>query len=202
MSLAILAEVLETTEKNVLARAKGLRILPKCGRCHGSGRYSFNGSHSICYGCNGAGQRAPKPAELADIIADAEAAKVDGRFATYMRFLEASRVTKDASAKMMEAWKATGVSALYDWRKATNGTPRADGYVNPNFSQRDSDIADINAKMCAAYERVTNAGHAINVKSETYHADVIAFAELLAAGLAEIEAARVELVAYLETAGA
>jgi hypothetical protein len=31
-----------------------------CGRCAGSGRYSFNGSHSYCYGCGGVGWKHSK----------------------------------------------------------------------------------------------------------------------------------------------
>lgn len=199
MTLAALATILETNEKNVIARAKGMRLLPVCGRCGGTGHYSFNGSHSICYGCNGAGQIAPKEHELPSIIAEAEAAKTDGRFATYMRFLEAQRVTRNASDKVMTVWKATGISNAYNWRKACNGTPREDGYVNPDFCQRDADIAAINAKMAAAYCRVTDAGNYINSKSKTYHADMIAFAELLDTALAEIEAARLEFMAYQES---
>lgn len=65
---AELAAILKTTEKNALTRAAKMKLLPVCGRCGGCGRYSFNGSHSVCYGCNGEGQRAPNASEQADVI--------------------------------------------------------------------------------------------------------------------------------------
>lgn len=189
-TLAQIAIVLETTEKNVLARAKGLKLLPKCGRCLGTGHYSFNGSHSNCYGCNGAGQSVPKSGDFDEILADAEACKTDGRFAAYMLYLEATRATKNAVDQVMKAWTGSGISAAYDWRKAVQSAH------NPSFCQRDRDISDINKKMADAYTTVSKVF--LSSKSPTYQADVIAFAATVKAALETVAAADAEFKAYME----
>lgn len=196
---AEIAKVLETTEKNVLVRAAGLKLLPTCGRCGGSGRYSFNQMDGDrCFGCKGSGQRMPKPAELPAVLAAAESCKADGRFAAYMNYLDCKRITKNATARAMKAWTDTGISAAYNWRHSHGGTPREDGYVNPNFCQRDCDIAAINAKMCKAYERVSEAPFALHPSTEGYHARVVALAGILSQALADIEAANQEFIAYVK----
>lgn len=193
---AELAQILETTEKNVFIRASKLRIMPACGRCLGSGRYSFNLTHGDrCFGCNGSGQRMPNAAEESEVIEAAKATKEDGRFADYMAFIGALSATKNAAQKVMNAWKATGISAQYDWRKSAEykriGTPEF---------KRDNDMSIINKKMSDAYTSVQSVW--LNYKSETYQADVLALAEALKGALATVEAARVELVEYLANEGA
>ncbi len=196
--LQTLAEILQTTEKNALVRAAKLGIGRVCNRCGGTGRYSFNGSHSICYGCNGARFVSPKAADMPRMIEEAEAAVANGKFAIYMRFLEAQKATKGALDRAMEAWTTTQISEAYDWRNASGGTPRAsDGWVNPKFNQRDADISEINRKMFEAYERVQKAGYAINAQSETYHSDMIEYAAILEQALKDIAAADIEFKEYL-----
>lgn len=185
--LADIAAVLETTEANAMNRVYGLRLAPACGRCGGCGQYSFNGSHSRCYGCNGAGQRKPRCEEMASVLVAAEACKSDGRLAAYLTYLDARRVTKRATDKVMAAWKATGIGAAYDWRKAVS--------TSPAFDAEHGRIADINSKMCAAYKTVSEAAYAINSAKPTYQQDVIALAATLAAALIAIEAANQEFIA-------
>lgn len=183
--LSRLATVLNTTEANAMRRAAAMRLLPKCMRCGGCGRHSFNGSHSICYGCGGNGQRTVTERDLVDVVAAAEVAVVNGKLDEYLRFLDASKITKNAADRLMKAWQATGISAAYKWQAAAQGVPH------------DRAVADINAKMHAAYDRVETAGNKISAKSPTYHADVIALAAMTEAGLAEIASAKVELDAFL-----
>lgn len=198
---AQIAAVLNTSEANLNARLIGLHIAPVCNRCGGSGSYSFNQiDGSRCYGCNGKGHVAPKARDMADMLEAAEAAVADGRFAAYMLFLESMKISKNAASKVMAAWEGTGISKAYDWTRCANGTPRAnDGYVNPKFSQRDKDISDINKKMYDAYVAVETAARKINSTSATYHADIIALAELVTASLAAIAAADVEFKEYIVT---
>lgn len=185
-TLAEIATVLETTEKNVLVRAAKLRILPVCGRCIGSGQYSFNGSHSICYGCNGSGARVPKASELPEVLAAAIETKRNGKFAEYMLFLESIRATKNATDQVMAAWKASGISEAYDWRKA----------YGAGMVQRDADISAINKKMAEAFDSVLH--FKLNSKSATYQADMIRFAETLKAALKTVESATQEFKEYLK----
>lgn len=166
-----LAKTLNTTEDRVWVRAAGLRLLPTCGRCGGCGRYSFNGSHSICYGCNGKGQRTPRPDEFPAILADAEACRTDGRFDRYMQFLQASRVIKRATDTVMAAWKTTGISGAYDWRSSFKSSP--------TYNVRDEAMAGVNALMCGAYEVVSKAANALNPSAPTYQDDVIALAAMV-----------------------
>lgn len=187
---AEIAAILKTTEANLAARLVGLKIAPVCGRCGGSGRYSFNQiDGSRCYGCNGKGHVAPHDNDLPAMLEAALKASEDGRLAAYLEFLTARRTTKDATDRVMAAWGATGISATYDWNKS----------YGENANPRDRDIANINAKMAAAYDRVSKAAFALNPKRETYQADVIALATLVGEALDTIAAAKAELDAYLLT---
>jgi hypothetical protein len=178
-NIAQLAKVLETTEDRVWVRAAGLRLLPVCGRCGGCGRHSFNGSHSICYGCGGKGQRAARHDELPAILADAEACRTDGRLERYMQFLQASRVIKRATDTVMAAWKATGISDAYDWRSAFKSSP--------TYNVQDEAMAGVNAGMCGAYEVVSKAANALNPIAPAYQDDVIALAAMVGEALDTIK---------------
>lgn len=198
-----IATVLKTTEANVDARLVGLKIAPVCGRCGGSGRYSFNQiDGDRCYGCNGKGHVKPAERELGDILHAAEDCAKDGRLDAYLAFLEAARVAKNADRKVLDAWQATGISKEYDWTRVTHPPhdPREDGYVNPKFRQRDADIAAINRKMADAHELVNNAAKNLNSRSETYRSEVVALAALVNEALSAIATAKAELDAYLRKA--
>lgn len=186
-TLAEIAVVLETTEKNVIRRLRYMRMLPVCNRCGGSGRYSFNGEHSRCYGCEGSGVRAPKASELDAILIDAKASKSDGRFEDYKRYLAATAIVKNGAASVMNAWRDSGVSKAYDWRSSYS--------TSPTYNPRDGMIAAINEKMHDAYTSVQHPD--FNPASPTYTADVLAYAAKVAAALETIEAARLELVAAI-----
>ena len=180
---AELASILKTTEKNAIVRAAKMRLLPVCGRCGGCGRYSFNGHHSVCYGCNGEGQRAPKAGEHATVIEDAREAVDSGKLDAYLEMLAAARRTKNARDIVLGAWKDTGIEKAYSWFKAVPS--------HPEFNQRDRDIADINARMARAYDAVSEASFAKKV-------DVLALDKLMAEALAEIAAADAEFKAYTD----
>lgn len=178
---AQIATALRTTEGRLYARLVGLKIAPVCGRCGGCGRYSFNGSHSRCYGCNGSGHKAPTARQLPGILAEAEACAADGRLDAYLEFLAANRRIRNAVDKVMAEWKATGISDMYDWREAADG-------VQPHRR-----IADVNAKMAAAYERVMHASFALAPSSPTYQQDVMALDRMTEEALDTIRQAAKEL---------
>lgn len=178
-----LALILKTTPKNAPVRAAAMRLFPPCGRCGGSGRYSFNGSHSICYGCSGNGQRPPgrKSEEHLTLTRALEAVQ-DGTLDLYLRRLQASRDSKNARDKVLTAWKDTGVDKMYRW---------VNGYeTSPTFNQRDFDIAQINKKMCDAYNTVCE----LSFKKDVDPLDLLA---AMNKALADIAAFDLELKEYV-----
>ncbi len=189
--LPALAAALQTTEKNAIARAAGLRILPTCGRCGGGGRYSYNQmSGDTCFGCGGSGQIAPSKAKQAATLAEAQAAATDGRLASYLEYLAARKRTKSAIAAAMQAWTETGVSALYNWRNSYA--------TSPTFNARDMEISGFNGRICAAYKSVEDAAYdrALD-KPDTRQAATLKLDATLSAALATIAAAKADLDAYL-----
>ena len=80
----------------------------------------------------------------------------DGRLAKYLDDIAAMARSKNATDKVMAAWRATGISSAYDWRRAVPSSP--------NATDRDVSIAAINAKMAAAYDMVQTAMGATYVK--------------------------------------
>jgi hypothetical protein len=191
--VAELATILETSEKNALIRASKLHIMPKCDRCAGCGSYSFNQIHGdMCYACNGSGARAVKTAaEELEVLEAAKETKINGKFAEYIVYLDALKLTKNATDQCMKAWKASGVSAEYDWRNSAEFAR-----TGAKEFRRDAEISEINFKMSQAYDAVSKLHP--NPKSPTYQADVIKLAEIMKTSLVTIEAARLELVEYLE----
>lgn len=181
-----LSTILNTTEANAIRRAAGLRILPACGRCGGCGHYSFNQINgTTCFGCNGSGQVAPKANQQAEVLTEARAAVADGRLAAYLEYLAAAKRSKQAGKAVMAAWQATGISAQYDWRKATS-------------AGRDRDISALNKRMCDAYHRVEKAAMAAQfAKRETVAEMTMALDATFAAALVEIAAAEHDLKSYL-----
>lgn len=171
-----LATILKTTEKNVYVRAAAMRLFPFCLRCGGCGRYSFNGQHSVCYGCNGNGQRIPNSnADMQATLDRAREAVADGSLDVYLRRLAAIRNTKSARDKVMAAWRATGISEAYDWRVAAF-----------DKNSHDRKVADINAKMCAAYDTVAELSFKAGV-------DPLDLEAAMNNALAQIEEAHEEL---------
>lgn len=194
INIEMLASALRTIPANAVRRATAMKLFPECDRCRGCGRYSFNGSHSICYGCTGSGQRPPKSErEWMDVIGSACDAAADGRLDQYLAFLAALKITKNATDQMMAAWTGTGISPLYDWRKAAAHVrdPKPE-------TQRDHDLSLINQRMADAYTTVQTAANALDARKPTYQADVLALATLLEQQLAVIADAKADLEKYLE----
>ncbi len=181
-----LSTILNTTEANAIRRAAGLRILPACGRCGGCGHYSYNQINgTTCFGCGGSGQVAPKAGQQADVLTEAKAAVADGRLTVYLEDLAISKRTKNAAKVVMDAWKATGISAQYNWTKAV-------------VAGRDRDISTINKRMCESYNRVEKAAMDVRFAKRETKADLVRTLDMvLAAALTEIAAAQHDLQTYL-----
>lgn len=186
--LAVIAKTLKTTEANVEKRIYAMKLGSKCHRCGGFGHYSFNGSHSICYRCNGKGQEIITSKDHPAILEAAKTAVENGDLDKYLAYRQAYAVSKNAKATVMGAWKKTGISAEYDWTKA------AEFHRNPNDETAyHRMIADINKKMANAYDMVSKASIAINSKKETYQQDIIDLANMVNSAIETIALAKQEL---------
>lgn len=91
-----------------------------CGRCGGSGHYSFNLIHGTkCYGCNGKGFVTQKLTP--DLYSKLEAAVENGALGDYLDKVAEQQKYKNAArlaTKFLDKWTECGVSKEYDWRKA------------------------------------------------------------------------------------
>ena len=147
--LAEIAEVLQTTESNALARMSALEIGPACGRCHGSGHYSRNYyGQTHCYECNGRMVCAPRNApEWAAAMESARAVVASGRLALYLEARAIKATVDNASKRALSAWSASGVSKAYKWH---NSYP-----TSPTYTDRDHHIGTVfNGPMVDAHKRV------------------------------------------------
>ena len=183
--LSEIANVLKTTEKNVYNRIVGMKLAPVCTRCGGSGQYSFNGSHSRCYGCNGAGVTRPGAKELPSVLENAIAAANDGRLTAYIEYLNARAVAKTGQKSVMTAWSATDVA------KANSNI----GHMMRNEQLENlADLRAANRKMYEAHERVAQASYKLDPRKPTYQADVIAFAAMVETAIKEINEAATYII--------
>lgn len=184
--LAEIATVLKTTEKNAMARVQGMKLAPVCGRCLGSGQYSFNGTHSRCYGCGGFGCTKPTAAQLPKVLEDARAAVAAGKLDEYLTYLAGRALIKSATKQAIDAWQATRVCKVM---KGFNHMVRDEEFAGL------AELRAANLKMCRAYEAVQKAADKCwNVKSPDYRANCAALTGALASALEAIKAADAEYV--------
>lgn len=120
------------SDKKFLARMGGLKLGQTCGRCGGSGNYSFNQIDGTrCYGCGGSGQVLPKTkVEWEMTLAAAKTKRENGEFDAYMAHLDRKARAKQLVAPLRALWKAAHdtirYSALHDVeRRQPRDTPRS-----------------------------------------------------------------------------
>ncbi len=115
---------LQTTEKNLFKRMGGLKIGVTCGRCLGSGHYSYCQTHGTrCFGCGGVGVVAPKTdAQWLDVAAQAREAAQSGKVDAYLEQLRARAKSKNGFDRAFAAWKKLDELNGYggNWRNATD----------------------------------------------------------------------------------
>lgn len=83
-----------------------------CGRCGGSGQYSWNSMHgSTCYGCSGSGMRLTKRGKAARAFADTlldirieDFAETTGRRAVYRDALSRRKTTFSGAREVESSW--------------------------------------------------------------------------------------------------
>ncbi len=175
--LAEIANVLKTNEKNVYNRIVGMKLAPVCTRCGGSGQYSFNGSHSRCYGCNGAGHTRPADKDLPGILESATTAANDGRLAAYIEYLNARTIAKTGAKKVFSTWAETEVATVNQY---------IGHMVRDEQLENLADLRAANHRMYSANDRVSKASYKLDPRKPTYQADVIAFAAMVQTAIEEI----------------
>jgi hypothetical protein len=120
-----------------------------CGRCGGSGHYSFNlRDGTICFGCAGSGWVARKL--TAKLLAEITAIGDDKLAAAIEEITERTRLRKaatNAAKRVLDTWSATDVSKAYKWTNAYKSSH--------TYSERDEYIADtFNKPMHDLYKAV------------------------------------------------
>lgn len=117
MTRTELAALLKTS--NLDLRLVGMKLGPTCGRCLGSGQYSFNGTHSRCYGCNGNGVILPRASEWEETCERAKAAVSNGDLDRYLASLEARARCKNGMKRALAAWTLMDIANGYskNWNR-------------------------------------------------------------------------------------
>lgn len=178
-----LIDLLRSDEKRLNARLIGMKLAPVCGRCGGTGSYSFNQfDGSRCYGCNGKGFVAPKEKDLPRILEDAKEAVAQGKLDEYLEFLNAHAAVKNAREKVMAAWQATNVAKT----DITHIVPSEDVEGLAEYRAR-------NKKMYDAYTGVETDSRALKPNSPTYQDDVKSLANKVNEAIATIHEADYEV---------
>ena len=187
------------------ARIIGLGHGNVCGRCGGSGNYSFNTvDGTTCFGCLGSGYVAAKL--TSELYNSLEALVNDGSLDKFLVELRArvalKTACKNAVDVVMSAWGESKVSSHYDWMKSADG-------IEPHRVIS----TEVNKPMCDAYNAVLKATQAVDSLSfklkkaetaeqrEEIQAQItVAISEALAVrdqGLETIEAGKVRLTEIL-----
>lgn len=104
MSKIDFAKSLNWNLKNIGARLGALDLLLTCGRCGGSGSYSFCTSHgSTCFGCGGGGKGLPKlTAKLLKLVQEKVAA---GDLEPYLAVCKAKAEARATIKPLIQAAK-------------------------------------------------------------------------------------------------
>lgn len=136
------------------ARIIGLGHGSVCGRCSGSGNYSFNMINgTTCFGCLGSGYVA---ATLTDeLYRTFEALVNDGSLDKFLEVLRARVALRKACTSavdvVMKAWSDSNVSSQYDWMKSADR-------IEPHHTIS----VEVNKPMHDAYDKVRKATQALD----------------------------------------
>lgn len=111
------ATALGCSEKSAQSRLSALGYTTECGRCGGSGRFSYNQvDGDRCYGCNG--RKVVFVKLTKKIIAEAKARQDAGELAPYFARSEAVKAARAALAPVLAAfeaeWKHGAVHTAYN----------------------------------------------------------------------------------------
>lgn len=112
MDLDRAATLLGTTRVRAASRLVALGYTDVCGRCCGSGRYSWNQMDGDrCYGCGGSGKKLIKLTTT--LIAEAKARIEAGELAGYFAMGAARGKIKGAAARATKVWSESLAATTY-----------------------------------------------------------------------------------------
>lgn len=195
-ALVGVTEVNADSMKIVRARVYGMGISSVCGRCGGGGRYSFNGSHSICYGCEGRGEVATDLTKKSTLDAVTEAINA-GALARYFEARAARTAAKKTLVPLYNACEAAYL-ACYAEIYATSGFAP---YGNNTREETHAVVMSVAFNLITRNTELNKAAFAVDMARRFGDLDidqgVLFAAEILKSTLAEIESLR-ETVARLD----
>jgi hypothetical protein len=147
-----LAAALGCKPQFVLARLKALGMTVPCGRCGGSGHFSYCPGHgTVCFGCNGSGQQSP-PVTPGFVAAVREAVAA-GRLAPYLESVALRTKARKAVDAAMAAWKATKVAPAYN-ASAMKPVQQPDGHW-AYLQETNPRLFAANHAMCNLYDEAS-----------------------------------------------
>lgn len=142
-----LITLLKTNEKNLDVRMRKMGLTPACGRCGGSGHYSFNLMHgTTCFGCAGLGHMKPSSLKGWQYTLDnAKRAVANGQLDEYTENLASQKRVDMAQKAAMKTWTDTGISAKYNWNRSSD-VHRVMALQMPPNQWMDLTVSDIPAE--------------------------------------------------------
>lgn len=162
-----IAVALKSKLSNVPVRLRflGLVVVP-CGRCGGTGEYSFNPiDGSKCFGCGGFKVKLPKVINDADVTAVEEAVAA-GKLQPYLDDIRIRTEARAMADSLMMVWGNSNVAAVYS-------------AVPLGTIDRNGDLYVRNNRMCTLYQTLTERARALRSTDSAavavqLHADVAA----------------------------
>jgi hypothetical protein len=125
-TLADVAKAFGCSEKAAKGRLVALGYVETCGRCCGTGRYSYNQMDGDkCYGCMGCGRRIVRITGklVTEALARIAAGELDGYFATCKRNAEARAMLAPLTETITATWKNSIISRSYSAASREEGAP-------------------------------------------------------------------------------
>lgn len=108
-----IAALMGCKQSSAISRLVALGYTEVCGRCGGSGRYSWNQiDGDRCFGCGGSGKKLARI--TAEVVAAALARIEAGELAGYFAENKARKEIKAAVAKTQATWRAASICAAYN----------------------------------------------------------------------------------------
>jgi len=173
------AKLLGTTRARAVSRLVALGYTVVCGRCCGSGRYSYCQMYGdTCFGCSGSGK---KLARLTDkLVAEAKARIDAGELADYFARAKARGAIKGAVAKATKVWHESFISKTYSG-PVVRALPAAIVVESPVFRAQGL-VNDL-------WDEVNKAEDAARRGKVTDPRDALARIEALEAAIVEVDEA-------------
>lgn len=158
IEITAVAKILKCRSSAAGARLAALGYTEVCGRCCGTGHYSFNQINgTTCFGCGGSGRRLAK---LTEALANEAAARIAaGELETYFATNRAANTLKKAHEALWTTYSASPIAAAYTAAsKANRTTEEIHAFVDssPVFRAQSFQNKLTDAASSALYDRKAN----------------------------------------------